>query len=72
MANLEILTNQNPILRKTSKPVAKITKEIRELVENMEETLRAAPGVGLDPEPGRLPFVVDTTHDVGLSSGPAS
>jgi len=55
MAILEILTNQNPILRKTSKPVGKITKEIKELVENMEETLRAAPGVGLAaPQVGEL------------------
>jgi len=47
MAILEILTNQNPILRKTSKPVAKVTKEIRKLVVNMEETLKVAPGIGL-------------------------
>jgi peptide deformylase len=55
MAILEILTNLNPILRKTSKPVAKITREIKELVQNMEETLRAAPGVGLAaPQVGEL------------------
>ena len=47
MALLEILTNQNPILRKISRPVAKITKEIKKLVADMEETLRVAPGVGL-------------------------
>ena len=44
---MEILTNQNPLLRKVSKPVKKVTKEIRELAANMEETLRAAPGIGL-------------------------
>ncbi len=44
---MEILTNQNPTLRKTSKPVKAVTKEIKELVANMEETLRAAPGIGL-------------------------
>ena len=47
MAVLEILTNQNPILRKTSRPVAKITKEIKKLVADMHDTLRSAPGVGL-------------------------
>jgi peptide deformylase len=47
MALLEILTNQNPILRKTSKPVAKITKEIKKLVADMHDTLKSAPGVGL-------------------------
>lgn len=44
---MEILTSMNPILRKTSKPVAKVTKELRQLIDNMEETLHAAPGVGL-------------------------
>jgi peptide deformylase len=64
MAILEILTNQNPILRKTSKPVAKVTKEIKELVENMEETLRAAPGIGLAaPQVGELLRVI--IADVG-------
>jgi len=52
---MEILTNQNPLLRKTSKPLAKITKETRELVSNMEETMRAAPGIGLAaPQVGEL------------------
>jgi peptide deformylase len=44
---MEILTNQNPILRKISKPVAKVTKEIKLLIENMTETMKEAPGVGL-------------------------
>jgi peptide deformylase len=52
---MEILTSQNPILRKISKPVAKVTKEIKQLVVNMEETLRSAPGVGLAaPQVGEL------------------
>ncbi len=55
MALLEILTNQNPLLRKISRPVAKVTKEIKELVANMEETMKAAPGVGLAaPQVGEL------------------
>lgn len=61
---LEILTNQNPQLRKKSKPVAKITKEIKELINNMEETLRAAPGIGLAaPQVGELLRVI--IADVG-------
>jgi len=52
---MEIFTNQNPILRKISKPVAKVTREIKQLVANMEETLRSAPGVGLAaPQVGEL------------------
>jgi peptide deformylase len=64
MALLEILTNQNPVLRKNSKPVAKVTKEIKELVANMEETLRAAPGIGLAaPQVGELLRVI--VADIG-------
>jgi peptide deformylase len=68
MALLEILTNQNPILRKTSRPVAKVTKEIKELVANMEETLRAAPGVGLAaPQVGELLRVIIADVGDGLN-----
>jgi peptide deformylase len=44
---LEIITNKNPVLRKISKPVKTVTKEIRKLVADMEETLHSAPGIGL-------------------------
>ena len=67
MAILEILTSQNPVLRKTSKPVAKVTKEVRELVANMEETLRAAPGIGLAaPQVGELIRVIIADIGDGL------
>jgi peptide deformylase len=68
MAILEILTNQNPILRKTSKPVARVTKEIRELIANMEETLRAAPGIGLAaPQVGELLRIIIADIGDGLN-----
>jgi len=61
---LEILTNQDPTLRKTSKPVKKVTKDIRELICSMEETLYAAPGIGLAaPQVGQLVRVI--VGDVG-------
>ena len=61
---MEILTNQNPILRKISKPVTKVTKEIKQLVANMEETLRSAPGIGLAaPQVGELLRII--VADVG-------
>ena len=47
MSIIEILTNANPILRKTSKAVKSITPEIRQLVSNMADTMRVAPGIGL-------------------------
>lgn len=37
----------DPVLRRKAKKVEKITPDIRELIEDMIETMRAAPGVGL-------------------------
>jgi peptide deformylase len=43
----EILTEPNPVLRKKAQKVKTVTADIRRLVEDMVETMRAAPGVGL-------------------------
>lgn len=42
-----ILTVPNPILKQVSKPVAKVTDEIRALMDDMLETMYDAPGIGL-------------------------
>jgi len=42
-----ILTYPNPELKKKSAPVTIITDSIRELVQDMAETMYAAPGIGL-------------------------
>ncbi len=47
MAKREIITTENPILRRKAKKVAKITPELRVLADDMVETMRQAPGVGL-------------------------
>lgn len=47
MANLEILKYPNPNLKKKSQPVEKINPSLRQLVQDMAETMYAAPGVGL-------------------------
>ena len=47
MAKREIITTENPILRRKAKKVAKITPELRVLADDMIETMRQAPGVGL-------------------------
>ena len=48
MAVLPIVTGaDNPILRTKTKPVAKVTKELQKLFKDMEETTRAADGLGL-------------------------
>tara|TARA_B100000965_G_C19558276_1_gene743264 strand:+ start:312 stop:836 length:525 start_codon:yes stop_codon:yes gene_type:complete len=47
MSKINILTIPNPILRKVSKPVPKVDKEIKKLMDNMLETMYDAPGIGL-------------------------
>lgn len=47
MTVLEIRTEPDPVLRRKAKKVPAITSEIRRLVDDMIETMRAAPGVGL-------------------------
>ena len=47
MALLPILTAPDPQLKKISKPVEKVDDEIRKLMDDMLETMYAAPGIGL-------------------------
>lgn len=47
MAVLDIIVVDNPVLLKKAKKVDKITPEIRALMNDMIETMRAANGVGL-------------------------
>ncbi len=44
---LEIKKYPNPILKKRTEKVKEITPEIKELIFNMKETLRAEKGIGL-------------------------
>ena len=47
MALLPIYTAPDPLLKTISKPVETVDREIRKLVEDMFETMYAAPGIGL-------------------------
>ena len=47
MAILEILEFPDPRLRTVAKPVAVVDDRIRQLVNNMFETMYDAPGIGL-------------------------
>lgn len=47
MAKLSILTFPNPKLRNKAQPVAVVDVRVRRLVEDMFETMYAAPGIGL-------------------------
>lgn len=43
----KILRFPNPILRKKAKAIKKVTPEIVQLIDDMIETMHAAPGIGL-------------------------
>ena len=47
MALKKILTEPNKILRQKSLPVEKVDKELQQLMNDMLETMYAAPGIGL-------------------------
>ena len=47
MSILKILTYPDPVLKKKAKPVEMINVRIKNLVEDMLETMYAAPGIGL-------------------------
>ncbi|HEX5957162.1 MAG TPA: peptide deformylase, partial [Hyphomicrobiaceae bacterium] len=47
MALLPIITLPDPLLRQTSVPIERVDDELRQLADNMLETMYDAPGVGL-------------------------
>jgi peptide deformylase len=47
MAIRRILTYGHPILRQPTQPVRELTEELRQLIDDMVETMYRAPGVGL-------------------------
>ena len=47
MARLTIIKQDNPLIRKTSKPVDDFSPHLHELLDNMYETLLHANGMGL-------------------------
>ena len=66
MAILEILTYPDPVLRKVAAPVKNINAKTARLIDDMIETMYAAPGVGLAaPQVGaslRI-IVMDVDHE---------
>ena len=47
MAILPIIETPDPLLRQKSTPVEEVTDELRRLIDDMFETMYAAPGIGL-------------------------
>src|SRR5260221_13089642 len=59
MALLPILTAPDPRLKKKSQPVETVDGELRQLMDDMLETMYAAPGIGLAaPQIGVLKRVI--------------
>ncbi len=59
MALLDIIVAPDPRLKLQAKPVGRVTPEIRQLMDDMLETMYAAPGVGLAaPQVGQLVRVI--------------
>ena len=59
MALMEILTYPDPRLKEVSQPVDAVDDEIRGLIQDMLETMYAAPGIGLAaPQVGVLKRVI--------------
>ncbi len=66
MAVLQILTYPDPRLREVAEPVTAVDESIREIVDNMAETMYAAPGVGLAANQVGISlriFVIDTAAE---------
>ena len=47
MSKRDIIIEPDPILRKKSQPLEKVDGEVRKLMDDMLETMYAAPGIGL-------------------------
>jgi peptide deformylase len=64
MPTREVITLPNPILRKKARKVRAFTPELQALIDDMIETMRAAPGVGL-----AAPQVADSRRVIVLEWG---
>jgi peptide deformylase len=66
MAIRDIIVVEHPVLRKKARKVEKVTPEIRALIDDMIDTMRDAPGVGLaapQVNVGKRVIVVEYAED---------
>lgn len=73
MAKLPILLYPSPVIRKRSLPIASIDGALQRFIDDMVETMYAAPGMGLAaPQVGALKrvIVLDPAHDDHASPQP--
>ena len=67
MAQREILTEENPVLRKISRPVTNFNERLWALIDDMIETMRHHQGAGLAaPQVGILRQVIIIDVGEGL------
>lgn len=72
MSKLPIITIPDPVLRKISDPVETVDADVRRLMDDMLETMYAAPGIGLAAIQVGVPkrIVVIDTADEGEEKKP--
>ena len=74
MSKRDIVIEPNPILRKKSQNLEKVDNELRKLMDDMLETMYAAPGIGLAAvQVGILKrlIVIDLSKDCLLYTSPS-
>lgn len=70
--SLEIVTYGNPVLRTKGAAVPQITEKIRQLAEEMLETMRKANGVGLAAQQVGLPIQMAIVDVAGVNDRPST
>jgi len=71
MARLDIINVPDPLLKTISEPVGQVDADMRRLMDNMLETMYAAPGIGLAAIQVAVPkriIVLDTEGDADNSA----
>ena len=63
MALLEVVTDGHPALKKNCRKVKKMTDELRELAQNMGETMLASNGIGLAANQVASTYRIITVYD---------
>jgi peptide deformylase len=71
MAIRDILLVPNPVLKQVSKPVERVDDDIRALMDDMLETMYAAPGIGLAAIQVGVPLRIIVMDIAGKDEEPA-
>lgn len=69
---LEIVKYGNPVLREKGRLVTEVDATIKELAENMLETMRAANGVGLAAQQVGVPIQLTVVDVAGIEDRPSA